>query len=47
MGYALVALIAFAIGFIVRGRLEKQPQTPTVKPKSGGGPGEENDQPGP
>ncbi len=47
MEYALIALIAFAIGFIVRGRLEKTSQKPTVKPKSGGGPGEENDQPGP
>jgi hypothetical protein len=46
MEYALVALAAFAIGFIVRGRLEKT-EPPKVTPKSGGGPGEENDQPGP
>lgn len=46
MELALVALAAFALGFIVRGRLDK-PEAPTSSPKSGGGPGEENDTPGP
>lgn len=43
MEYLLVAIIAFALGFIVRGRLEKS--ATTAQPKSGGGPGEENDTP--
>jgi len=46
MEYALVALAAFALGFIIRGRLDSEP-APTSNPKSGGGPGEENDTPGP
>lgn len=45
MEFILVAVIAFALGFFVCGRLEKQQSG--VTPKSGGGPGEEQDGGGP
>ena len=44
MEFILVAIIAFALGFFVCSRLDKQPDT---QPKSGGGPGEEQDGGGP